>query len=150
MKRHNKPQRSTRVRSRRIFSHSEYPVFVTCLALLEYVGFVMLAGDARRRSGIAAPATTGDERLERALRVQHNTLEQLIVFLPSLWLYALYHGGRSAAAIGLVFVVGRAWYALGYLHDPARRGPGFLLGFLATVVLLIGALLGAARGILAQ
>jgi glutathione S-transferase len=128
-----------------MLDQGEFPAIVTGVALVEYVAFVMLAGNARRRSGIAAPAMSGDEMLERHLRVQYNTVEQLIVFLPALWLYAWFRGALTAAVIGVFFIIGRAWYAIGYLRDPASRGPGFLLGFLATIVLLAGGLAGAAR-----
>jgi uncharacterized membrane protein YecN with MAPEG domain len=97
-------------------------------------------GGARAKSGIAAPAMHGDPVLERYLRVQGNTLEWLAIFLPSLWLFAFYWNDRVAALAGLVWVVGRILYALGYWADASKREMGFMIQALATAVLLFGAL----------
>jgi uncharacterized membrane protein YecN with MAPEG domain len=113
---------------------------VTVLALLAYIGMGIQVGRARTRSGIKAPAMTGDERLERAVRVQMNTLEWLPVFLTGLWLFAIYWSDLIAAALGVVWIAGRLIYARAYLSDPAKRGPGFLIQALAALALLIGAL----------
>ncbi len=122
----------------------ELVVIVAALALLEYTVFLLLAGQARGRAGVAAPATVGDPRYERHFRVQMNTIEQLVIFLPSLAMFAYYVSEPVAAGLGVVFIVGRAMYARAYVTDPARRGPGFGLTFLANVVLLVGGLIGAA------
>lgn len=116
---------------------------VAVLALIEYVVISLMTGQARSKYGVQAPATVGDPMFERWYRVQHNTLEQIIVFLPALFLFANYVSPGWAALIGLVFIVGRALYASGYIADPASRGTGFLTSFAATVILLIGGLLGA-------
>jgi len=121
----------------------ELVAVVGALALLEYLVFVMLCGHARGRFGVAAPATSGNTAFERYFRVQMNTAEQLIVFLPGLALFAFYASPHVAAALGVMFILGRALYARGYLVDPARRGPGFALTLLANVVLLTGGLVGA-------
>jgi uncharacterized membrane protein YecN with MAPEG domain len=113
---------------------------VTLLALLVYLGMGIRVGAVRRRCGVAAPAMSGDPALERALRVQGNTLEWLPVFLVSLWLFALYWSDAVAAGLGLVWILGRIVYAVGYAADPKRRAPGFLIQALATFVLLFGAL----------
>ena len=80
---------------------------VTGLLLLQYFVFMMLVGAARGKSGVQAPAVTGDPVFERTLRVQQNTLEQLLIVLPSLWIFATYFGETIAAGLGLVFFVGR-------------------------------------------
>ena len=116
---------------------------VMSLLLLEYYVFVMLVGKSRMASGVLAPAMTGDARLERALRVQTNTLEQLIVVLPAMWLFGLYLSATWGAVLGLVFGIGRLVYCIGYMADPAKRGPGFLIGFVATLGLILGSLYGA-------
>ncbi len=121
----------------------ELVAIVGLLALLEYWGFLMMTGQARGRFGVAAPATAGHPIFERYFRVQMNTLEQLALFLPGLAVFAWTVSPRWAAALGVVFIVGRALYARGYIADPARRGPGFLLTLLANGVLLIGGLVGA-------
>jgi len=115
---------------------------VASLALVEYAVFVVMAGQARGRYGVAAPATTGHPDFERRFRVQQNTVEQLVIFLPALFLFARFVSESLAAVLGLVFIVGRALYARGYIVDPARRGPGFLLTFGANVILLLGGIVG--------
>jgi glutathione S-transferase len=116
---------------------------VAVLALIEYSVFVVMAGQARGRYGIAAPATTGHPGFERHFRVQQNTVEQLVIFLPALFLFARYASETWAAVLGLVFIVGRALYARGYVTDPAKRGPGFLLTIVSNGCLLLGGLVGA-------
>jgi uncharacterized membrane protein YecN with MAPEG domain len=113
---------------------------VTLLALLAYVWMGVRVGGARRTSGIDAPAMSGDPMLERYLRVQGNTLEWLPIFLGSLWLFAHYWGDLPAAVLGLVWIVGRVLYALGYSADANKRELGFLVQMVATAVLLFGAL----------
>jgi len=122
---------------------SSFPAVVTCLALSLYIVTFMIAGRARRRFAVRAPAVTGPPEFERALRVQQNTLEQLVWFIPALWLFALYVSPGWGGIIGLVWVGGRAFYAYSYYRDPDTRGPGFLIGLISAAVLLIGALIGA-------
>jgi glutathione S-transferase len=116
---------------------------VVALALVEYVLFGLQVGQARGRYGVKPPATTGHELFERTYRVQQNTAEQLVLFLPSLYLFAAYVSAPIGALLGLAFVVGRALYARGYVADPEKRGTGFLIGFAATLALLLGGLVGA-------
>lgn len=116
---------------------------VAAIALAEYMVFMILCGQARGRFGVAAPAAHGHPVFERYFRVQQNTVEQLVVFLPALFLFARFASPRWAALLGGVFIVGRALYARGYVVDPAKRGPGFLLTIFANVVLLLGGLVGA-------
>lgn len=120
-------------------SHA-YVALVTLLALIVpvWMGFRTVA--VRRKTGLAAPAMSGDPALERALRVHGNTLEWLPIFLVSLWLFALYWNDLVAAALGVVWILGRIVYAFGYASDPQKRAPGFAIQFLATAALLFGAL----------
>lgn len=113
---------------------------VTLLSLLVYVWMILRIGGARRRTGIDAPAMTGDPELERHLRVQANTVESLVIHLPALWLFAIYWNDLVAAALGVVWMIGRVVYALGYAADPKKREVGFMIQGLATVILLLGAL----------
>ena len=113
------------------------------LALVEYWIFTLQCGRARGRTGVAAPAITGNPEFERYLRVQYNTIEQLVIFLPALFGFAYFVSPAGASALGIVFIVGRALFARGYVRDPAQRGPGFGLTLAANTVLLAGALLGA-------
>jgi uncharacterized membrane protein YecN with MAPEG domain len=113
----------------------------TLLSLLVYVWMIMRVGGARRRSGISAPAMTGDPDLERHIRVHLNTLEWLPLYLPSLWLFALaWNQDLLAAGLGGVWMLGRILYALGYVKDPGKRELGFMVQGLATAILLFGAL----------
>ena len=121
----------------------EFVALVTLLLLFQYLTFMMLCGMARGKGGVQAPATTGDELFERALRVQVNTLEQLVITLPAMWISAMYYRPLLAAGLGLVFFLGRLLYRTGYMKDPAKRGPGMIIGFLANVALLLTALWGA-------
>lgn len=116
---------------------------VVLLALLEYIVFTMLVGRARMRCKVMAPATTGHPVFERYFRVQQNTLEQLIVFVPAIWLFAVYVSPLWAAGFGLLFVIGRAIYMNGYVTEPGKRAPGFGLSLLANIVLTVGGLAGA-------
>jgi len=121
-----------------------YIAIVTGLALLVYFWMGLRVGGARRKSGIAAPQMTGDPVLERHIRVQANTLEWLPIFLPSLWMFHLFWQpqdptGIITAAIGAVWIIGRVLYAIGYVADPAKREIGFLIQFLSSAVLLLGA-----------
>ena len=113
---------------------------VTLLALLVYFWMSLQVGFARGKSGINPPTMTGDPLLERAVRVQSNTLEWLPIFLPSLWLFAVYWNELFAAGMGLVWIVGRLIYSAGYMADPAKRSAGYLIQLLASAVLLFGAL----------
>ena len=119
-----------------------FPAFVLALALLLYVGVFAAAGRARHRYDVKAPAVTGPPEFERALRVQQNTLEQLVWFIPALWLFGVYVSPLWAGLIGLVWIAGRAHYARSYYRAPESRGPGFMVGFASAAVLLVGALIG--------
>jgi glutathione S-transferase len=117
-----------------------WTALVTLLALLVYFWMSLQVARARGKSGIHPPAMIGDPQLERAVRVHYNTLEWLPIFLVSLWLFAIYWNERVAAGLGIVWIIGRLIYSAGYMADPAKRGPGFLIQFLTAAVLLFGAL----------
>jgi uncharacterized membrane protein YecN with MAPEG domain len=121
----------------------ELVAVVSVLALIEYFEFGALVGRERGRKGIEAPAVTGDPVFERYFRVHQNTLEQLVMFLPGVWLFGLYVSAPIAAGIGLVFVVARVLYLQGYVSDPKKRRTGALLTALSVVVLLLGGMVGA-------
>ena len=95
-----------------------------------------------------APATTGHPVFERYYRVQMNTVETLIAFLPGLWLAAKYWPPHVVAAIGAVYLIGRVVYLRGYISDPGKRHTGYLLSMLPTMLLLLGALIGAIRSLI--
>lgn len=120
-----------------------YVYIVALLALVQFIVFSMLVGQARVKYGVVAPAMTGNEHFERAVRVQMNTLEQLICFLPALLIAAVYWPQGYVAAAGVVYLVGRTLYRQAYVADPAKRGLGFLLTFLPTTLLVLAGLVGA-------
>src|SRR5215470_4956917 len=124
----------------------KWAAVVAALAVVEYIVISLNTGQARQRYNVKAPATTGDPMFERYYRVQQNTVEQLVIFFPALFLFAAYVGPRLAALLGLAFIVGRVVYARGYVADPERRGPGFIIGFVANCVLILGGLIGALFG----
>jgi glutathione S-transferase len=116
---------------------------VMMLALIEYFVFSMAVGRARGRYGVPAPATSGHPDFERYYRIQMNTLEQLIVFVPSLWIFATYVSESWAAGLGAVFVIGRLMYFIGYSKAANKRALGFAVSSLPLLALMIGALVGA-------
>jgi glutathione S-transferase len=113
---------------------------VTLLTALFYFLTALNVAKLRGRTGVKVPAMSGHPDFERAFRIQLNTLEWLPIFLPSLWLFAIYIGDSIAAAIGAVWIIGRIVYAIGYSKDAIKRRPGFLIQALATVALWLGAL----------
>ncbi len=123
------------------------PALVTLLAVLLYLATALLVGRARFRHGVKPPASDGPEPFQRALRVQQNTLEQLVFFLPSLWLAALFADVRWASLLGFIWVGARVAYAVGYLQAPEKRGPGFGISFLAALALWLMALVGVLRAL---
>jgi glutathione S-transferase len=120
-----------------------YVAIVTVLALLQFFWFGWQVGVARTKYNIAAPAVTGNEVFERVFRVQMNTLEQLVVFLPALWIFASFISPLWAAGLGAIFIIGRAIYARTYVKDPKGRSAGFALTALPNLALLIGILIWA-------
>ena len=120
-----------------------YIDIVTALALLQFIVFGFQVGKARAKYGVKAPAITGNEIFERYFRVQQNTLEQLIVFIPGLYLFGHYFNPLWGAAIGVVYLIGRQVYAASYVGDPAKRGMGYGLTFLPCVILIVGGMIGA-------
>jgi uncharacterized membrane protein YecN with MAPEG domain len=120
-------------------SHA-YVAIVSLLALLTYFWMSLQVGRARTKSGISAPAMTGDPVLERTIRAHYNTLEWLPLLLVPMWLFAIYWSDLIAAILGLVWIVGRIVYALGYMADPKKRELGFMIQALAVAILLFGSL----------
>ena len=117
---------------------------VALIAIVEYMFFGMAVGRARGTHGVQAPATSGNEIFERYYRVQQNTLEQLVIFLPALFLFALHVHALLAAGLGVVFVIGRAVYYRGYLEAPEKRGTGMMISFGANAILVLRSLVGLA------
>ena len=123
-----------------------YVHIIAVLAIFQFLYFGIMVGQARGKYDVAAPATSGHEMFDRAFRIQINTLEQLVCFLPALLLAAIYWPNTTIAAIGAVYLVGRGLYAISYMKDPAKRGPGFALSIMPTFILLGAAGAGAIIG----
>jgi glutathione S-transferase len=117
-----------------------YTPFVAVLSLLLFFAFTAFVGRARGKYGVHAPATTGHADFERVFRVQQNTLEQMMLFLPALWIFGSTISDPWAAGLGVLWIAGRVLYAQGYYKEASARGKGFLLSIGATGILLIGSL----------
>ncbi|MBF2057399.1 MAG: MAPEG family protein [Cyanobacterium sp. T60_A2020_053] len=109
---------------------------VTLLALLVYFATIINVGRARMKYQVMPPAMTGNEDFERVVRVQQNTLEQLIFFLPLLWIFSAYVSELWGIILGGTWVVGRIIYAWGYSLEAKKRMPGFAISTLSALSLL--------------
>jgi len=125
------------------------PAIITLLALLLFFSITIYVGYARTKYGIKAPATTGNDNFERIFRVQMNTLENLVLFLPALWLFDHYVGPLWAGVAGVVWLVGRVDYAISYAHSASARSRGYAISALAFIVLAVGAGVGIVLRIMA-
>ncbi len=121
--------------------------FVAMLTVLQYIFFGALVGQARGRYGVQAPAVTGNEHFERMYRVQMNTLELLVAFIPALYAAGWYWPSWAVAIGGGVFIVGRFIYWRAYVSDPARRALGFVLSIAPTIVLALAGIAGVVRAV---
>ncbi|MCJ7815077.1 MAG: MAPEG family protein [Xanthomonadales bacterium] len=120
----------------------ESAVLIVLLALAQFTWFSVRVGIARGKYGVDAPKTTGNEIWERLYRVQQNTMEQLVLFIPAMLAFNVYLSARWALIPGVVFLAGRQLYSWEYISRPTSRTPGMALTLLANAVLLAGALVG--------
>jgi len=116
---------------------------VVALALIEFFVFGMLVGRARQTYDVPAPAIAGHPVFDRYMRVHQNTMEQLVIFVPAMWLFATYVSAGVAAALGLLFVIGRVVYLRGYVQDPSKRSVGFAISAIPQMILMLGSVIGA-------
>jgi uncharacterized membrane protein YecN with MAPEG domain len=114
---------------------------ITVLTLLVYFILTINVGRARAKYNVKPPATTGDPNFERALRVQQNTLEQLVFFLPLLWLFSFYISDLWGSILGAIWIVGRILFAWGYYQAAEKRTLGFAISSLSGMVLLLSTLI---------
>lgn len=119
-----------------------FPSLVTVITLIVFFVITANVGRARLKYKVPVPQTSGDPDFDRVFRVQQNTLEQLILFLPSLWLFSLFVSPIWGAGIGGVWVIGRILYAWGYYQEAQKRRLGFGINALSVIVLLFGSLVG--------
>ena len=115
----------------------DWVIIVTVLLLLQYTWFGLQVGLVRGKHGLKAPAMTGEPEFDRMFRVHYNTMEQLVMILPLMWLFAHYVNALWAAGFGLVFFVGRFIYRAEYLRDPASRSPGFTMSILPSAIMAV-------------
>jgi glutathione S-transferase len=125
---------------KKVLAMYHYTALVTCLAILFYFFTSVRVARARAAFGIKAPAISGNSDFERVFRVQMNTLEWMPIFLPSLWLFAIYISDWGAAALGVIWIVGRILYMTAYSQAANKRGPGFGIQATAATILWLGAL----------
>lgn len=119
-----------------------YTSFITLLTVLLMFGLTFNVGRARGKYQVKAPAVSGNELFERAYRIQLNTIENVLMFLPALWMYAIFIGDKGAGDSGVIWLIARVWYAIAYQLNPAKRGPGFLISILVITGLWAGAAFG--------
>ena len=115
--------------------------------LAVFVTFVLggRVGYMRGRHKIEAPATVGHPQFERAFRTHVNTVENLILFLPLLWIASIFYAGTLPFWFGIAWVVSRLIYAWGYAQENTQlRGPGMGIGFLSLFGLLVLSAIGLA------
>ena len=117
------------------------------VSLLQYTYFTIKVGQGRGKYGVKAPAVTGNESWERLYRVQMNSQEQLLIFIPSIYFCAAYLSGTVAQALGVLFIVFRFVYARSYVKDPASRSIGFAVSGVANIALLVGGIVGVMMAI---
>ena len=122
-----------------------FPAGATVLALILYLVTIINVGRSRAKYNVPAPQISGNDDFERILRVQQNTLEQLPLFLPALWLFSLLVSPIWGTGLAAVWLIGRTVYMWGYYQAAEKRGPGFGISFLTTLVLLLGSLVGIVR-----
>lgn len=121
------------------------PALMTLLAVLWLVITAIMVGRARGKYKVRAPATTGDPAFERAYRVQMNEVENLVAFLPSMWIFAWFGNPRLAAIAGGVYLVGRIAYAVGYWRDARHRRYGYRIATATLAITWVAALVSVVR-----
>lgn len=126
----------------KVKSMQPWPSLVTISTLILYLGLTINVGRARAKYKVAPPLMSGDPNFERVFRVQQNTLEQLVLFLPGLWLFSQFINPVWGASLGTVWIIGRILYAWGYYQAAEKRMVGFVISTSMTLTLLGGSLVG--------
>jgi uncharacterized membrane protein YecN with MAPEG domain len=115
----------------------------TILACILTMAMGGWTGYLRGKHKIEAPAVVGHPQFERAHRTHMNTVENLVLMIPLLWIASVFYGGQLPFWLGLVWVVSRIFFAIGYAQtDPRLREPGVGLGFLALLGLFVLSVIG--------
>lgn len=118
----------------------ELIAMITVMVLMQVLYFGFQVGKARGKYNIKAPAVSGNEIFERHYRIHQNTIEQIVIFIPSLWMFGYFVSENIGTALGLLFFVGRFIFRSAYLDDPGSRAVGFVMGFLPILGCLLGVL----------
>ena len=120
----------------------DYVNLVMLFALVEYIAFILIVGGTRNKYGVRAPATTGNDIWERLHKVQVNTTEQLVLFLPSIYFFAYYTSKLWAVGLGCVYLLGRIIYFFAYKDSPEKRILGAAMTTLPSYIMVGGAIIG--------
>ena len=126
----------------------ELLAIITVLILIQVLFFGFEVGKARGKYKIKAPAVSGDEMFDRHYRIHQNTIEQIVIFIPSLWLFGYFVHMNIGAGLGLLFLIGRLIFRSAYLKDPASREIGFIMGFLPIAICLLTTLFFVTKGMI--
>jgi len=118
----------------------ELVAIVVIVALIQYTIFGALVGKARGTYNVEAPAVSGHPVFERYYRVHMNTLESLMLFIPSIFLFGMYVNSQIAAILGIVFIIGRYIFFRAYVKEPKSRSLGFALTMLPSAIMALGVL----------
>lgn len=120
----------------------QYVELIVIIAVIQYLFFGVMTGQAREKYGVKAPATTGEDGFERMYRVQMNTLEMLVVFIPAIFIASDYWSPLLIAGLGLVYIIGRFIYWRAYVTEPKNRGLGFMLSLIPSMLLIVLSVVG--------
>ena len=123
-----------------------WPALITLGTLMLLFVVAWRVGKARGKYKIAAPSMTGNPNFERTVRVQMNTIENVMLFLPALWLFAAFVSGLWSALLGVIWLIARAWYVVAYQSAAAKRGPPFGISMLVILLLTLGSAWGVIHG----
>lgn len=128
----------------------DYPLtsLALSLALLVFFGIALNVGRARATWNVPAPASSGHPEFDKRYRVQMNTLEQLVLLVPATFMAVATLGDLITGVLALIWSLGRILYARSYYADPAKRGPGFGLTLMPSLILIFAAITGAVRTLL--
>ncbi len=119
----------------------EYTILIILTALVQYIIFTARTGFSRNKYQVNAPNVTGNEQWECILRVQQNTMEQLVIFIPAMLIFATYVSAKWVLIPGILFIIGRQVYSHLYTSKPASRGPGMILSFFSNIALVLGSII---------
>jgi glutathione S-transferase len=114
-----------------------HAAIITLLNVLVLALCLYFVGRARGKYGIQAPATSGHPDFDRAFRAHMNTVEQTVMFLPSLWVATVYGDQTAAMVLGYAWLAARVWFLFGYLSEAKKRSYGFTIASLANLGLII-------------